>query len=87
MKKENRIARVKNRMDRRSKQIGLIRSKHHRLCIILLRVWMFRLSRRGAALSSPELVALEERISQHSVMLEGTIRQRRLPQKQPFPYV
>lgn len=83
MKRENRLARAKNRTARRTKPIGLIRSHHHRLCIILLRERMLQLHRRGAALSSPKLVALEERISQHSVILAGMARQTGLPRKHP----
>lgn len=83
MKTENHPARTKNRAALRTKPISLIRSNHHWLCILLLRGRMHRLDRRGAALSSRKMVALGKRISKHSVMLQGMVRQIWLPRKRP----
>ena len=83
MERVNRLARAKNRTARRSTLMDLLRARHHRLCIILLREQMCLLHRLGAALSSPKLVALAERVSQHSVILAGMARQTELPRKHP----
>lgn len=83
MERVNRLVPAKNRTARRSTLMDLLRARYHRLCIILLREQMRLLHRRGAALSSPKLVALAERVSQHSVILAGMARQTRLPRKHP----